>query len=240
MNHSAPPDTAAGSVHRDWIGWLPECKQRAFDMYAKELEARYLMLSLTLDEAITLHNQGSQRKAILNIAIVPELCGRLTCYLRSMLCSLELHVKCNALVPNVASLDPVHFLRHRDKYLARKSALLGRVLLTRQSAFLFKISMLREMVYRLGDDLCDLAKGLLSDDATAAYSGRWAAMDTGHFDLNTCLRELLVMLRCFLRVLPENQVSGFEETVAQQMAAPEAPRAAARVGSAVLENTGRA
>lgn len=240
MNHSDSLDTAAGSVHRDWIGWLPEGKQRAFDVHERELETRYWMLSLTLDEAISLHNRGSQRKAVQNIAIVPALCGRLTHYLRGLLCSLELHVKDNGLVPNVASLDPAHFLRQRDKYLARKNALLGRVLLTRQSAFLFKINMLQEMVCRLGDDLCDSAKALLSAGARTAYSGRWADMDTGHFDLNTCLRELLVMLRCFLRVLPDNQVSGFEETVAIQMAAPEPPRAAAHIGSPVLENTGRA
>jgi len=69
------------------------------------------------------------------------------------------------------------------------------------------------------------------------YPKLWIGMDTGHFDLNTCLRESLIMLRCFLRVLPDSQVLDFEKTMALEMAAPRTPRAAVRAVSPVLENT---
>jgi hypothetical protein len=239
VNHSRSRHTAAVSVQRDWIGWLPECKQEAFDRHARELEARYLMLSVTLDEAIGLHNHGPAFKAIQNISLVPALCGRLTRYLESTLSSLEAQVKCNALIPNVASPDPQHFLRSHDKYLARKCSLLSRIVLTRRSGFLFKINMLREMVFYLGDDCCASAGELSSGAATTAYSKQWVDLDTGHFDLNTCLRESLVMLRCFLRVLPENRLAGFEKTMALQLAAPATPRVAPRIVSAVPETTTR-
>ena len=237
LSRSYSGASSAGSVHRDWIGWLPEPKQAAFDLLANELEARYLMFSVTLDEAISLRKCGSQSKALQNISIVPALCGRLTSCLQSMFCSFEVLVKCNGLVPNVAPLNPAHFLRQRNKYLARKNSLLSRVLLTSRSQFLFKISLLQEMVSCLGDDFCESAQELLSDGATPAHSKLWMAADTGHFDLNTCLRESLVMLRCLLRVLPDIQVLDFKETMALQMAAPEAPRTAARIGSPSLEST---
>ena len=237
MNHLNSRDTKADSVHRDWIGWLPEPRQHAFDQYANELEARYLMLSVVLDEAISLHNRGSELKAIQNISIVPALCERLSCYLQGLLSSLETHVKCGALFPSVAWLNPAHFLRRRDKYLARKSSLLSNVLLTQRSGYMLKSNMLREMVCYLQDDLCDSAEELVAGGATIGYPKLWIGMDTGHFDLNTCLRESLIMLRCFLRVLPDNQVLDFEKTMALEMAAPRTPRAALRAVSPVLENT---
>jgi hypothetical protein len=195
------------------------------------------MLSVTLDEAIGLHNHGSELKAIQSVSLVPALCDRFSCFLQGMLCSLEVHVKDSALFPNVASLDPAHFLRRHDKYLARKSSLLNRVLLTHRSGYLFKGNMLREMVCYLRDDLCDSAEELVAGGETAGCSKLWLGMDTGQFDLNTCLRETLIMLRCFLRVLPDHQVLEFEKTMAFEMAAPKTPRAAARIVSPVFENT---
>lgn len=236
LNNSDSWNTAAGSVQADWIGWLSEGKQRVFDLYERELETRYFMLSVTLDEAIGLHNHGSELKAIQNISIVPALCGRLTCYLQSMLGSLEVHVKRSALIPNVASLDPEHFQRQRAKYLARKCSLLSRILLTQRSGFLFKSNMVRELVCCLGDDFCSSAQELSFGDATSAHAKQWLDMDTSHFDLNTCLRESLVMLRCFLRVLPENQIIKFERTMALQLAALANQGTAARIGAPVFEN----
>jgi len=236
LNHSCSPDPAGVSVQRDWIGWLPECKQDAFDRHARELEARYQMLSVTLDDAIRLHNHGSEFQALQDISLVSALCGRLTLYLECMLGSLEARVKDDALIPNVAPLDPANFLRRQDKYLARKCCLLSRILLTQRSGFLFKSNVLREMVGYLGNDFYALAETLLAGTARAAHPKLWSCLDTGHFDLNTCLRETLIMLRCFLRVLPESQVLGFQDNIAARMAAPGAPDSAARITSSIFQH----
>jgi len=236
LNHSCSRDSAGVSVQRDWIGWLPECKQDTFDRHARELEARYHMLSVTLDDAICLHNQGSEFQALQDISLVSALCGRLTLYLECMLGSLEARVKDDALIPNVAPLDPANFLRRHDKYLARKCCLLSRILLTQRSGFLFKSNVLGEMVCYLGNDFCALAATLLAGAARTACPKLWSGLDAGHFDLNTCLRETLIMLRCFLRVLPESQVLGFQNDIAARMAAPEAPDSAVRIASSVFQH----
>jgi len=236
LNHSCPRDSAGVSVQRDWIGWLPECKQDTFDRHARELEARYLILSVTLDDAIRLYNHGSEFQALQDISLVPALCGRLTLYLECMLGSLEAWVSDDTLIPNVVPLDPANFLRRHDKYLARKCCLLSRILLTQRSGFLFKSNVLREMVCYLGKDFCALAEILLAGTARAACPKLWSGLDTGHFDLNTCLRETLIMLRCFLRVLPEIQVLGFQNNLAVRMAAPEIPDSTARIASSVFHH----
>jgi hypothetical protein len=53
----------------------------------------------------------------------------------------------------------------------------------------------------------------------------WAAMDAGHFDLNSCLRESMILPKCFLRVMPNQQLHAFQKTVASHMmlANPESP-----------------
>jgi hypothetical protein len=39
----------------------------------------------------------------------------------------------------------------------------------------------------------------------------WSALDTLHYDLNTCLRESIVVLKSFLRVLPDAGVDGLRD-----------------------------
>jgi len=56
-----------------------------------------------------------------------------------------------------------------------------------------------------------------ADDLTSGEylenEGFWDALDKGHFDLNTCLRESIVLLKSFLVVLPDEQVTAFEAAV---------------------------
>jgi len=44
----------------------------------------------------------------------------------------------------------------------------------------------------------------------------WDEVDTGHYDLNTCLREAIILLKSFLIALPEDQLGAFETTVREQ------------------------
>jgi hypothetical protein len=44
----------------------------------------------------------------------------------------------------------------------------------------------------------------------------WAEVDVDHYDLNTCLREAIVVFKSFLIALPESQLGAFQNTVHQQ------------------------
>jgi len=61
---------------------------------------------------------------------------------------------------------------------------------------------------------CALAEGVRHlDPGDSAASASWLALDACHFDLNTCLRETLVLVKSFLVVLPEEQLDIFDFTI---------------------------
>jgi hypothetical protein len=208
-----PPHGEGTSVQADWIGWLPEAKMHAFRVYAKEFEARYLMLSISLNEAIGLHNSGSDRKSYQIVLITPALCERLADPLEGMLCSLEEHVRRNKMVPSVCPLNAADFHGLRGQRSARKSSLVSNALFSQRAQYLSKIGTLREMVNYMSDDFCHAAEGLVSPRGATNRDGLWAAMDAGHFDLSSCLRESMILLKCFLRVMPNEQLHAFQKTV---------------------------
>jgi hypothetical protein len=50
----------------------------------------------------------------------------------------------------------------------------------------------------------------------------WAEVDADHYDLNTCLREAIVVFKSFLISLPESQLGAFQNAVRQQSQLQEA------------------
>ena len=209
---------AVASVQTDWYGWLPDAKLQAFRVYAGEFEASYGMLSVSLDEAISLRDRGSLAKSFQVVFVTPALCKRLTAALEGMLCSLEEHAKHYGVVPSVAPLDASNFNGQHAHHSARMSSLLSRILFSQRAQFLSKIGTLREMVADLGNEFCAAAEDLATQGSAIESAPLWSAMDSGHFDLNTCLREAMILLKCFLRALPDDQLLRFQKTVANQMA----------------------
>jgi hypothetical protein len=196
-------------VEVDWTGGLPATQLQTFRTYANEFEALYLMLSVSLNEAIGIRDSGALAKAFEVLALTPCLCVRLTEALETLLVSLIQHSKEHETTPSVTALRPSDFLGGRSRRAALKSGVLHRACLSQGSRFLIKIRTLRSMVSDIGGDFCDAADAVATQDIVAETSRLWAVMDAGHFDLNTCLRESMVLLKCFLRVLPDEQVRDF-------------------------------
>jgi hypothetical protein len=126
--------------------------------------------------------------------------------------SLCEHSKHYGTLPNTAPLDPANFQGQRDQRLARLSNLLSGVLLSHRQEFLHKVNTLAEMVEDLGKHF-RMAADDLSQGTTTDPEKMWQAVDTDHFDLNTCLREAIVLLKSFLVVLPVDQLGAFQKTV---------------------------
>jgi len=49
------------------------------------------------------------------------------------------------------------------------------------------------------------------------FACQWQAVDAAHYDLNTCLREAIVLLKSFLMALPNEELEAFRATVHTQM-----------------------
>jgi hypothetical protein len=210
------PSARGMSVKEDWRAWLPEAKDEVFRGYVRHLEISYNMLSVALDEALTLRQWGRLGKAGQAVGVTPDLCSRFAHPLVALLWSLSEHSKHHGTVPNAAPLDPANFQGTRGQRAARVSSLLCRILLSERSQFLYKLSTLGEMVEDLCQDFCSAAYEI-AGGASIESDEEWQAVDAAHYDLNTCLREAVVLLKSFLMALPEDELEAFQATVCAQM-----------------------
>ena len=167
------------------------------------------MLSVSLDEAIDLRRKGSFAQAFEAAQIAGGVCARFAQSLRLVLNCLHGHAKHFGLVPNAAPLDPENFHGARNQRAARLTGFLNRVLLSQRSRFIHKAATLQEMVEDLKKDFCETVEELVNG-IHVRNEELWQALDAGHYDLNTCLRETFVLLKCFLVVIPEDQLASFE------------------------------
>jgi hypothetical protein len=144
------------------------------------------------------------------------------------------HAKHFGTIPNTAPLEASNFRGYREQRAARMSDLLSHVLLTQRSQFLHKIDTLEEMVLTIRNHFCEVASDLGSG-VSEAPSSDWRALDDAHFDLNTCLRETIVLLKSFIVVLPDDQVGGFQKSIDAQMLAPHDAEPTRRRRMALIE-----
>jgi hypothetical protein len=215
-----PPSARGRSVQEDWHAWLTEDKEAVFNNHVRQLESSYVMFSVSLNESIELRQHGILGKAAQNMEISSGLCGLLTRPLTCLLRALSEHAKHYGTMPNAAPLDPANFVGHKGQRSARMNGLLSHVLLSHRQQFLHKASTLCEMVEDLSKDYCEAADDLAEHTATDPR-GAWDTVNADHYDLNTCLREAIVLFKSFLIALPENQLGAFQTTVREQSGAQE-------------------
>ena len=68
----------------------------------------------------------------------------------------------------------------------------------------------------------------LTAGGSAKPAADWQVIDAAHYDLNTCLRETIVLLKSFFVVLEDDQVLAFQRAVRAQSQASEPPRSLGR------------
>jgi len=173
------------------------------------------MFSIALNEAIEFRRTGMLWKSHQAVGVTPSLASRLSASVAALLRGLGGHAKHYGTIPNAAPLNPANFQGPRQQRTARMSDLLSRVLLTQRSQFLHKIGALEEMVGDLGKDF-RLTVENLSAGVSENPDADWRVVEAAHFDLNTCLREAIVMLKSFLLVLPHDQLATFQKSVLAQ------------------------
>ena len=200
------------SVQQDWRAFLPQAKSALFYAHAEELENAYLMLSVALDGALGLRRRGQSGKAVQTAEVTPELCDRLVLRLSSVLHAMRQQARHFGVVPNLAPLEAGNFRTERAQRAARFSSLMSHVLFSERSQFIQKISALEQIVEELGDSFVEAVRSADPGDA-ANRSDSWQALDACHFDLNTSLRETLVLLKSFVVVLPEEQLDLLDFTI---------------------------
>lgn len=210
-----PLSGRSGSVYDDWRCWLREPQNDVFRAVGGELEARYAMLSVTLNEALALCREGALRKAQQEASCCGELAGLLAMGLEGTLQAVESHARHYGTLPNAAPLNPANFRVSRSQRVAWVHTVLCRVLFSDRSQFFHKLRTLEELVEDLAAQFHETTLELAGGAATDAVP-LWEILDQQHYDLNTCLRETVVVLKSFLRVLPEEEVDAFRQSLETQ------------------------
>ena len=210
------------SVSHDWRTPLSDDKSHVYLDCIKHLETSYAMFSVNLDEAVGLRRWGRTSKAYQVLAVSPALCQRLAHPLHSLLCAMLEHAKHFGTTPNLAPLDPANFQNSRSQRVARFNDLLSTILFTRKSQFLHKNSVLADLVEELNSAFASTVEELACGDSLHPPRD-WEFLDAIHYDLNTCLREAVVLLKSFLHALPDAELDGFQAAYEAQSSASSAP-----------------
>ncbi len=209
----------ARTVHEDWQAWLPAEKNQLFGATVVELETCYTMLSITLDEALSLRSQGHLLHAREQAGVCAELFRRLAMRLLTALRALEAHGRHFGTLPSVAPLDPEFFRGETAQIIAWKNQLMSRVLFSLRSRFFHKLRNLAEAVEELEEEFREASDEIAAGSSVHPVAD-WQALDTRHYDLNTCLRETTVLLKCFLCALPNEQVQLFAQKLQAESPLP--------------------
>ncbi len=220
----------ARSVREDWLAWMPAEKDRIFDASVADLEASYSMLSVTLDEAFALSAQGALRQARDQAAVSATLFDRLAAQLAAAQRAMAEHARHFGTLPNVAPLKPAFFRGETAQHFARKSSLLSKILFPSRSRFFHKLSVLSEIAEELAREFREAAEEL-TEGRSVQPGARWEALDVLHYDVNTCLRETIVMLKSFLCALPNEEVARFRQKLGPFAEPPRSSRARLARGS---------
>jgi len=211
------------SVSHDWRMPLEGEKSYAYLSYSHRLETAYAMFSVNLNEAFGMR-RGRNSKAFEVLAVAPALCQRLAHPLYSLLQTMLDHAKHFGTIPNLAPLEAQNFQNSRSQRVALFNDLFSRILLTRKSQFVHKISALADLVDELDSSFESTAEELATGDSLHPDRD-WEMLDSVHYDLNTCLREAIVLLKSFLHALPEAQLASFQSALQDQAASSCCPPA---------------
>jgi len=196
-----PAQYAARKVCEDWVAALPREKAGTFDALVRRWECIYAMMSIALDDAVSLRSRGELICARQQVSIAAELLEPLAEALTSLCKTLSLRGRRLGLLPVVEPLNTTFFRGNTARSAASWNAILHRVLFGNRSRFLHKVRILSDTIEQLGREFREAA-GDISKGLAVQPHVCWERLDYLHYDFNTCLRETEVVLKSFLRIFP--------------------------------------
>lgn len=200
------------SVTQDWIAPLPREKSQLFDSIVRQWESGYAVMSIALDDAFCLRTRGNLVNARMQVAVASDLLARLATNLMS---ACEIVTDRARQFPNLPAVEPLktEFFRGETAQSAASwNGLLHHVLFGDRPRFFQKLRILRDTIERLTDEFRQSSADLL-DGASVDPAMIWDALDSLHYDFNTCLREKEVVLKGFLHAIPDSQLPAFSEAI---------------------------
>jgi len=203
----------------DWVAALPREKSQLYQVVVQRWECSYAMMSVALDGALSLRASGELVCARQQVSIASGLLGRLSPSLISLCETLSAHGRRVSRFPVVEPMNADFFRGDTAQSAASWNGILHHVLFSARSRFFHKLRILSHTLALLEAEFEDAASEI-SKGLSVQPGDCWQRLDNIHYDFNTCLRESEVVLKSFLRVLPDEQLSA----VATDLDAPPQPK----------------
>ena len=199
----------------DWVAVLPQEKEELYQLVVRGWECSYAMMSVALDEAMSLRAAGELVCARQQVSVAAGLLARLAPSLISVCDALAARGQRLRELPAVEAMRAEFFRGDTGQSAASWNQILHHVLFGPRSRFFHKLRLLSHTIavleYQFEEAAGDISKNLTTQPADS-----WRHLDDIHYDFNTCLREEEVVLKSFLRVLPDKQLAA----IASELDAP--------------------
>jgi hypothetical protein len=177
------------------------------------------MMSVALDDALTLRARGELVCARQQVSVAADLLERLVPSLISFCSAVSARGRHIGNLPVVEPLNAEFFRGETAQSAASWNGIVHHLFFHGRSRFFRKLRILAVTLAQLErefqEEAQDISKGLSVDPGDC-----WKKLEYLHYDFNTCLRETEVMLKSFLRTLPADQLPG----LASELDAPPAPK----------------
>jgi hypothetical protein len=210
---------ARRKVLDDWIAVLPHAKDEMYQIVVRRWECSYAMMSVALDEAMSLRSAGELVCARQQVSIAAGLLSRLAPSLISLCDTLSSRGQRVTRLPVVEPMNADFFRGDTGQSAASWNQILHHVLFSARSRFFHKLRILSHTLATLEYEF-EEAAGDISRNLATQPGDCWQRLDNLHYDFNTCLRESEVVLKSFLRILPDDQLT----SLASELDAPPTPR----------------
>jgi hypothetical protein len=198
---------------------MPRDKVQLYKVVVRHWECSFAMTSVALNEAFSLRASGELICARQQVSVAAGLLGRFAPILISVCDTLSMRGHHVAKFPVVEPLNAEFFRGDTGQSAASWNGILHHVLFSDRSRFFHKLRILSQTVEQLEGEF-DEAASEISNGLSVQPGDCWQRLDDIHYDFNTCLCESEVVLKSFLRMLPDDQLSA----LASDLNAPLAPK----------------
>jgi hypothetical protein len=198
------------TVHEDWSAWIPNEMDQLFDATRHELESSNFILSISLDEALSLCKGGQFDSAKDRVTVIAGLFDRLAVRVGHVIRTIKDHGIHFGTLPNVKPLSPSNFRGAAAQRVAIMNNLLARVLFRERTRFFHKLQSLGEIVEDLQKEAREILSGI-SEGASQVPDQAFQFLEVLGYDLNTCMGETTIILKSFFCALPPEELETFRQ-----------------------------
>ena len=209
---------------------MPREKTQLFDSVVRNWESAYAMLSVTLDDSLSMRARGELICSRQQISITADLLRRLASSLIS--CCITVDHRAQQIVsrPAVEPLKMGFFRGNTAQSAASWNGIIHHVLFGDRSRFFHKLRILADTMKQLETEFSEAASEICAGNSVKS-SANMGTLDCLHYDFSTCLRETEVVFKSFLCSLPDEQLSAFSADLLEP-AARRTPRSSQRLSRA--------